>query len=96
MSHILLAVLIAQAPIQPLAKEVQGGAAVTVDGQPITLEPGDCVVPATRCVSYVRQAEACFEAQEKPATTGTVTPWLVVVAAVLGIAAGMAAAQAIK
>jgi hypothetical protein len=96
MTYVLLAVMLAEAPIQPLAKEVQGGAAVTVDGEAITLEPGDCVVPAARCVSYVRQAEACFEAQEKPATSKGVTPWLVIVAAVLGVAAGMAAAQAIK
>lgn len=96
MSHIVAALILLQAATQPLAKEVQGGAAVTVDGQAINLEPGDCVVPAARCVSYVQQAEACFQAQEKPSTSTGVTPWLVIVAAVLGIAAGMAAAQAIK
>ena len=94
MTHLLVAVMLAEAPIAPLAKEVQGGAAVTIDGQSITLEPGDCVVPAARCVSYVRQAEACFEKDEKGQNAPT--PWLIIVAAVLGVAAGMAAAQAIK
>ena len=91
----LLLVALSQAVIPPLAKEVQGGAAVTVDGTPVTLEPGDCIVPAARCVSYVRQAEACFATQVQPVAQTPATPWLVVVAAILGIAAGFAVAQAV-
>jgi hypothetical protein len=96
MLPLAVALVLSQAVIRPPAKEIQGGVAI-VEGGAVDLTPGDCLVPRDRCIDYTQQAEGCFAEREELRKRPPLPPvWAVVIAALLGIGAGVALASAIN
>lgn len=85
--------LLATTPTENPAREVVSGVVVDTKGQAVTLTPGDCYVPKTRCVEYVTDCEKMrAEHQELKNSTVPVNAWLVVAVAVVAFGAGASTA----
>lgn len=87
-----LCFLLATTPIETPAREVASGVVVDSKGEAVTLAPGDCYVPQSRCVQYVTECERlrASEAELRKAAMPA-NAWVIVAIAIVAFGAGAGA-----